>query len=244
MRPKPLIATRMLLGLSVWEAFYLALTHASITIFCKGSNYFIFAELTLKIPFGKLIVMNDQIVTAVKTLHEGGVVAHPTETCYGLATDIFQRGAVQKLYALKKMPFTKPVSILVRDLDDAKRYGVFSPLAQKLATKYWPGPLTIIVPRTEALPKWVNFEMETVGFRVSSNKYARKLIEAFKSPLTTTSANLTTLPQAYSVQDFLDQGLKPDFVIDGGKIGEEPPSTIVEVIDDSVKIIRQGSIVL
>ncbi|MFA5792587.1 MAG: L-threonylcarbamoyladenylate synthase [Candidatus Gracilibacteria bacterium] len=188
--------------------------------------------------------MNDQLITAVKTLHEGGVVAHPTETCYGLATDIFQRSAIQKLYALKKMPFSKPVSILVRDFDEAKRYGVFSPLAQKLALKYWPGPLTIIVPRTSALPKWINFGMETVGFRVSSNKYARKLMEAFRSPLTTTSANVSTLPQAYSVQDFLDQGLVPDFILDSGKIGEELPSTIVEIIGDSVKIIRQGSIVI
>lgn len=188
--------------------------------------------------------MNEQVTIAVKTLHEGGVVAHPTETCYGLAVDIFNRSAVQKLYLLKKMPFDKPVSVLVRDFEEAERYGEFSFFAKKLALKYWPGPLTIVVPRKASLPKWINFGVLTVGFRVSPNKYARKLVEGFKSPLTTTSANISTLPQAYKVEDFLAQGLKPDFIFDGGEISKEPPSTIVEIVDNDVKIIRQGSIVI
>lgn len=188
--------------------------------------------------------MNQVILDGVKTLHMGGVVAHPTETCYGLAVDIFQKSAVEKLYSLKKMSFNKPVSVLVGSFEEAKRYGDFSPLAQKLALKYWPGPLTIIVPRTSALPAWINPSEETVGFRVSNNKYARKLVEAFGGPLTTTSANLTSLPQAYSVQEFLDQGLLPDFVIDGGSIGKELPSTIVKIIGDEMTLIRQGSIIL
>ena len=186
--------------------------------------------------------MNEVLMNAVKTLHSGGVVAHPTETCYGLAADIFQKKALDRLYGLKKMPLDKPVSILVRDLDEAQRYGIFSPTALKLALQYWPGPLTIIVPRTEALPKMINFGHPTVGFRVSSNGKTRELVEAFGGPITTTSANIHTEYQAYSVQEMLDQGLVPDFVLDGGRIGENPPSTIVEVIGEEVKVVRQGSI--
>lgn len=188
--------------------------------------------------------LNEQIRNAVKILHEGGVVAHATETCYGLAADIFQKKSLDRLYALKKMPLDKPVSVLVRDLEEAQRYGEFSGEALKLALKYWPGPLTIIVPRTAALPSLVNYGHPTVGFRVSSNKKTRQLLEAFGGPLTTTSANVHTEPQAYSVQEMLDQGLVPDFVLDSGRIGENPPSTIVEVIGEGVKIIRQGEIKL
>lgn len=188
--------------------------------------------------------MNEDLMNAVKTLHAGGVVAHATETCYGLAADIFQKKSLERLYALKKMPLDKPVSILVRDLEEAQRYGTFSGEALKLALKYWPGPLTIIVPRTAALPKLINYGYSTVGFRVSSNKKTRQLLDAFGGPLTTTSANVHTEPQAYSVQEMLDQGLVPDFVLDSGRIGENPPSTIVEVIGEEVRVVRQGSVKL
>ena len=140
------------------------------------------------------------------------------------------------------MPLDKPVSILVRNLEEAQRYGEFSTKAIQLALKFWPGPLTLVVPRTLVLPPWVNYGYDTVGFRVSSNKKTRELVDAFAGPLTTTSANLHGLSSAYAVQDFLDQGLIPDFVFGGGRIGENLPSTIVEVQGDELRILRQGSV--
>lgn len=175
-------------------------------------------------------------------MREGGVVAHATETCYGFAVDIFQKGAVQKLYALKKMSWEKPVNILLRSLDEAREYGEFSPEAIRLALKYWPGPLTIVVPRKSIVPKWINPGINTIGIRVSSNAMTKKLIEAFGGPITTTSANVTNLLQAYSGQEILDQKIMPDFILDSGKIGNNPPTTIVEVIGDDIKIIRQGGL--
>jgi L-threonylcarbamoyladenylate synthase len=188
----------------------------------------------------KNLVTNIQ--TAVVELLNGGVVAHPTETCYGLAVDIFNREAVNKLYRLKKMPFTKPVSILVRDLKEAEQYGVFNDKARELAEKYWPGPFTIIVPRTELLPKWINFEMDSVGIRISSNKKARDLVEGFGGPLTTSSANVHGHYQAYTVKNILDQGIVPDFILDSGQVGPTLPSTIVKVEGEEVSLIRQGPI--
>jgi L-threonylcarbamoyladenylate synthase len=180
--------------------------------------------------------------TAVQELLQGGVILHPTETCYGLAVDIFNKAAVTKLYNLKDMAFDKPVSILVRDLQEAEAYGVFNEKARDLAVKYWPGPLTLIVPRKAVVPKWVNFGMDSIGIRISSNKKAKELIEGFGGPLTTTSANIHTQPQAYTVQDVLDQGLVPDFIIDSGKIGPTLPSTILKVDGEEVVLIRQGPI--
>jgi L-threonylcarbamoyladenylate synthase len=193
--------------------------------------------------------MKEMLTEAVKTLHMGQVVAHPTETCYGLAADIFQKAAVERVYRLKGMPFGKPVSILVKDLDDAQQYGEFSVEAVKLALKHWPGPLTIVVPRKSSLPIWINPGMDTVGFRVSSNKKARQLVETFGGPLTTTSANVTGEESPYSVQEVLEgvgesgRGLVPDFVLDGGQIGKELPSTIVKVVGKEVEVLRQGSVV-
>ncbi|MBT4384469.1 L-threonylcarbamoyladenylate synthase, partial [Candidatus Peregrinibacteria bacterium] len=120
--------------------------------------------------------MAELILDAVKTLYAGGVVAHPTETCYGLAVDIFQKSAVEKLYRLKSMPFSKQVSVLVRDLEEAQQYGEFSTLAVQYALKYWPGALTIIVPRKPSVPLWINPGDDTIGFRVSSNKKTRELL--------------------------------------------------------------------
>lgn len=188
--------------------------------------------------------MDDLLVKAVQTLHSGGVVAHATETCYGLAADIFNRVAIQKLYALKAMPFEKPVSVLVRDLEEAQAYGDFSTTAVRLALQHWPGPLTIIVPRKAGLPQWINHGQDTVGFRMSSNKKAKALVEAFGGPLTTTSANKTGQPPAYKVQDFHAQGLYPDAILDAGPIGQTPPSTIVKVLGEKVEILRQGDLLI
>ncbi len=181
---------------------------------------------------------------AVQELLKGGVVLHPTETCYGLAVDIFNKEAVCKLYKLKKMPFDKPVSILLRDHEEAELYGYFNEKARYLARKYWPGPLTIIVARRDLLPKWINYGLDSIGIRVSSNKKTRILVESFGGPLTTTSANLHGLPCAHKVQDVLDQGLMPDFIIDSGQIGSTLPSTIVKIEGEDVQIIRKGPIKL
>ncbi|MBI4127426.1 threonylcarbamoyl-AMP synthase [Candidatus Peregrinibacteria bacterium] len=186
--------------------------------------------------------MNENIFEAVKTLRAGGVVAHATETCYGLAADIFMKSAIQKLYALKKMSRDKPVSILLRSFDEAQEYAEFSPLALQLALKYWPGPLTLVLPAKPIVPNWINAGNATVGIRVSSNAMTRKLLEAFGGGITTTSANISGMPPAYCVQDFLDQKLLPDFILDSGKIGAHLPSTIVEVTGCEYRVIRQGGL--
>lgn len=186
--------------------------------------------------------MNQEIVEAKKALHEGKVLAHATETCYGLAVDIFQRLAVQRLYSMKKMPLDKPVSILVRSLEEAEQYGEFSEKVRELAKKYWPGPLTIIVPRRNILPEWINYGQDSIGIRCSSHKKTKEIVDAFGGPLTTTSANVHGLPQAYSVQEIESQGLKPDFILDSGKIPENKPSTIVKLEGEELIIIRQGDL--
>ncbi|MEK7545120.1 MAG: L-threonylcarbamoyladenylate synthase [Patescibacteria group bacterium] len=176
-------------------------------------------------------------------LNQGGVVLHPTETCYGFACDATNMAAVRNLYELKKMPLEKPSSLMVASFERASGYGEFSHLAQALAEKYWPGPLTLIVPRKN-LPEFLNPGATTVGLRVPSHAWTLELLKMCNFPLITTSANVSGQPQAYEVAEVLRQlgDVRPGFVVDMGKIPSEKPSTIVEVTGELVKIVREGPI--
>jgi L-threonylcarbamoyladenylate synthase len=170
------------------------------------------------------------------------VLLHPTETCYGLACRVHDEAAVKKLYEMKQMEREKPVSLLVKDLEMAQRYGVFSQEALELARKYWPGPLTLVLPRTALLPEWINPGVATVGMRVSSHPSVQGILADLNEPITTTSANVHGQKEAYSVEEALSQGLKPDAVIDEGVLPLNPPSTLVAVEPDGLRILRQGAL--
>lgn len=174
----------------------------------------------------------------VAVLSNGGVVMHPTETCYGLAVDIANLEALKKLYAVKRMAFDKPVSILVDSVEMAREYGVFNPKALALAERYWPGPLSIVVARAEKLPTFLNEGEEFVSMRYSSMDFCSKMVRVLGRPVSTTSANVTGEPQFYEAREL--EGV--DLIVDGGKIAENPPSTLVKIVGDEIAILREGEI--
>jgi len=181
---------------------------------------------------------------AVAVLRRGGVVMHATETCYGLAADIFNKQALKRLYSVKKMEKMKPVSIMVKDLDEAQKFALFNKPSLRLARAFWPGPLTLIVPVQKTLPAFLNSGQTFVGIRCPDSDLVKKLLTFMRNPLTTTSANLSGLPETYNVQDFLNQldaeDMIPDLIIDSGKMIKNPPSTIVKIDGKKVHIIREG----
>lgn len=150
------------------------------------------------------------------------------------------------------------MSALFSSLEDAKTFVVFSEKALELAKKYLPGPLTLVLPlRTDApfhiyvtppiLTHLRTYALSTsVGIRLSSSSLAENLAKAFGGPIATTSANLHGQPNTYSVEDIAAQygseTLQPDLVLDSGTIPVAPASTVVEVIGDAVKVLRQGDI--
>lgn len=180
---------------------------------------------------------------AVEVLQGGGVVMHPTETCYGLAADIFNKAAVAKVYALKGRDFKKPLSILVDSLGMAQEYVIFSDLAFDLAKRYWPGPLSIVLPRKKKLPVFLNPEEEFISLRFSNNAFCRQLVEEFGGPLTTTSANGAGKEPYYEIYDKMFDG-HVDLIVDGGKLLNNRPSTIVKVDGERMEILRQGDLVV
>ncbi|MBT4917425.1 threonylcarbamoyl-AMP synthase [Candidatus Peregrinibacteria bacterium] len=192
-----------------------------------------------------LQINDDSVVDeSVKSLLNGGLVMHPTETCYGLAVDIFNESALKKLYRVKGRDADKPVSILVDGLGMAMEYGIFSEKALELAHEYWPGPLSIVVPRTKTLPDFLNPGEEFISIRYSSDTLCEALPAKFGSPITTTSANLAGQDPLYEA-DMKRLGKEAstiDLVIDGGILSENKPSTVVKVEGDHVDVLRHGDI--
>ncbi len=174
------------------------------------------------------------------------VIMHATDTCYGLAADIFDQEALNKLYKIKKMSAEKPISMMIRNLDDAQKYAHFNEKALELAAKFWPGPLTLILPISKELPKHFNPYSDNVGIRCPDSKIAQGLIDYFGNPLTTTSANVSGRPEVYSVFDYLNQlgeyDVVPDLIIDSGEIAKNKPSTIVKVEGSECAFVRKGDL--
>lgn len=188
---------------------------------------------------------------AISLLERGGIVAHPTETCYGLACDLTNPTAVARLFAMKKRPLDQPVSALFPSQEKAELYSVWNDYARELAEKYLPGPLTLILPlRTDAphqlhpLPTSLK-RLTTIGVRISSHPLAQKLVEIFGKPISTTSANIHGLPATYSTEEMTVQFL--DFttdvlLLDTGPLPLSPPSTIIDLTGPSPHEVRRGTL--
>jgi L-threonylcarbamoyladenylate synthase len=192
---------------------------------------------------------NQIIQASVKALKQGKIIVYPTDTCYGLAVDVSNIKAIKKLYRLKGRNFNKPSSVVVPSVSSAKKIVKWGSLAQKLAKKFWPGAITIVLElriknqELRILTAKTNF----LGLRLPKNKIALDLAKALNKPITATSANLAGKSECYSVdeivQQFQHQTTKPDMMIDAGKLPFQKPSTLVK-LDDArgVSILRLGPI--
>jgi L-threonylcarbamoyladenylate synthase len=184
------------------------------------------------------------IEKAVEFLSRGEVIAYPTETIYGLGADVLNRKAVKKIYDLKARDYGLPISILVADIAMLREYVKEVPdRALPLMHKFWPGALTILLPASEKIPRGLVTNTGRVGVRISSHPIASALVEKFGKPITTTSANLSGFPPSLSVKHIQKYfGDKIPCIIDGGECEPTRGSTVVDVGEETMRIIRAGTI--
>jgi L-threonylcarbamoyladenylate synthase len=175
-------------------------------------------------------------ITGIKT---GKLVIYPTDTLYGLGADIFNKKAIQKIFRVKRRPFTLPLPVMVSDMDMMKQIAHISPAAKKIITKFLPGPLTIILQKKQIVPDIIT--KEKIAIRIPNNKTALYLA-SHCGPLTATSANIHGGKEPVSIKIAQEQiGINDFIYLDQGPL-LGIPSTIIEPTEDNIKIYRQGAI--
>ncbi len=186
-----------------------------------------------------------EIDKAAEIVLAGGLVAMPTETVYGLAADAANDSAVARIYEAKGRPSFNPLIVHVADVEMAKRQGAFSPLAERLAAAFWPGPLTLVLPRQPGcgVSHLVTAGLDTIALRSPAHPIARALIAAADRALAAPSANLsgTVSPtRADHVRDSL--GGRVDLILDGGACIVGIESAIVKIDGDRAFLLRPGGV--
>ena len=180
---------------------------------------------------------------AAHLLKEGNVVGIPTETVYGLAADARNPEAVRQIFAAKGRPADNPLIVHIAKLEELESVAVSVPeLALKLAEKFWPGPLTMILPKHPSIPVITSGGLDTVGVRMPSHPVARKLIELSGVPIAAPSANISGYPSPTTAQHVMrDMHGKIAAVVDGGDCRVGVESTVIALEgEDSVRILRPG----
>jgi L-threonylcarbamoyladenylate synthase len=183
---------------------------------------------------------------AAELLRAGELVAFPTDTVYGVGAVVWDAGAVAKLYEAKLRPADKAIPVLLADAEELARVaGDLSPAALRLAERFWPGPLTIVVPRGDSIPDEVSAGGASVAVRVPDHDLARALIRAAGAPLAATSANLSGRPSPVTAQEVVAElGGRIPLVLDGGPCPGGVASTVVDLTGPAPVLLRLGPLSL
>lgn len=177
----------------------------------------------------------EAIREAAGVLRRGGLVAFPTETVYGLAANLEDPQAIQELYQVKERPFGKQVTLHVAGIEEvSRRGGVVGPPAAALMRRFWPGPLTLVLPRAGG---------GTLGFRMPDHPAALALLREAAVPVVATSANLSGNPPPRTAEEVM-RGLadKIDLVLDAGPAPVGVESTVLDLASDPPRILRPGAL--
>lgn len=187
----------------------------------------------------------EDIRTAANILSNGGIVAIPTETVYGLAADAFNENAVKSIFVAKGRPQDNPLIVHISDFEQI--YSLASEVpesAKKLADKFWPGPLTIILPKKESVPDVTSGGLSTVAIRMPSHPIANKIIE-LSCPLAAPSANISGFPSPTAFEHIeADMTGRADAICDGGNCQVGVESTVITLATDCPTLLRPGGVTL
>ena len=193
-----------------------------------------------------LLPINDPeaISAAVKIIRKGGLIAFPTDTVYGVAADPFNPKALQKIYAAKQRPDEKALPALIGGLDQlGQLVATVNRSVYKIALAFWPGALTLILPKRADVPVELS-PYPTIGIRMPNLAFTLALLKQ-TGPLAATSANSSGAPNPTTADDVLTQlGGEIDLILDGGATAGSTASTVVDLTEAEIKILREGPISL
>jgi L-threonylcarbamoyladenylate synthase len=186
---------------------------------------------------------SNDISRAVGILQNGGLVAFPTETVYGLGADATRDQAVANVYAAKGRPQFNPLIAHVADIEAAEALGVFDPLSEKIARAFWPGPVTLVVPRAATCPVSLlaSAGLDTIAIRIPAHPVALELLQGFGKPVVAPSANPSGRISPTSARHVTDY-MSVDMVLDGGDCVVGLESTVVRVMEDGPYLLRAGGV--
>ena len=186
----------------------------------------------------------DNIARAAKILRAGGLVAFPTETVYGLGAHALDAVAVAKIYAAKERPSYNPLIVHVHDVESAQQVLANWPQrAQVLAERFWPGPLTLVLPKNARVPSIISAGLETVGVRVPAHPVAQQLLRAAQIPIAAPSANrFMQLSPTRASHVWNALGPRVDLLLDGGAANIGIESTVLDLSQNTPLLLRPGAI--
>ncbi|OGD58782.1 threonylcarbamoyl-AMP synthase [Candidatus Bathyarchaeota archaeon RBG_13_52_12] len=191
----------------------------------------------------KLLQANDDAIKAAAFLiKEGGVVVYPTETVYGIGCVPSDPDAAQRICEIKERA-DKPLPLICSDIEMVRKIVVMTSAAEKLAARFWPGPLTIVLASKVKYSTWVTHGASTLGVRVTEHPVAQKLAKAVGGVIVSTSANISGGEPARSAQEAKEIFMnKVDIILDGGPSPCSESSTVVDLTGGDVWLLRKGPI--
>jgi L-threonylcarbamoyladenylate synthase len=184
----------------------------------------------------------NSLLSALEILLSGGLVAFPTDTVYGVGSLAFHQHAIESIYVAKDRPMEKAIPVLIGDNEDLIKVAEEIPIfAMKLIDRFWPGPLTVLVPKKPNLPEAIS-TTSTVGVRVPDHDIARALLR-LAGPMAVTSANISGQPSPTTAdQVYAQLNGRIAMIIDGGETPGGIPSTLVDCTGEEIRVLREGPI--
>jgi len=188
--------------------------------------------------------MEPVLQKAVAALQNGGVVVYPTDTVYGFGADATQQRAIQKIALLKGRDVAaKPFLVMVQNMEMLAEYAVVTPVAQRLADAFLPGPLTLILEQKGTALDYISAQGgQGVGFRIPNNEICMQLVRGVGKPIVSTSVNESGMPPIVSMTEIQRRFPRVDAYVDAGELPASVPSTIVDARGDTARIVRDGAL--
>ena len=186
------------------------------------------------------------IELAAGVIERNGAIVFPTDTVYGLGVRALNEYAIEKLFKIKRRPETKPVPVIIRDIEMARKLAYFDRKKEKILEQVWPGQVTVVLEKREIIPNILTAGQKTIGLRIADHPFISALMEKLNEPITATSANFSGEPPMISssqvIKTFEKAYPRPDLILDAGDLPASPPSTVLDLTSSNPKILRIGPV--